>query len=162
MQRTDKDAIYRYGETDALQLLAKTPPCSGELPQLRIGLEGFYLLSDPGVPEPAWHGPQPPCQLPGLGRSRKLLERLSQGLGDEVLLGLIKLYEGAGILLQFELHLGSGGGLPDLLAVLQAQAGLKLPEMTCLVHAYYWSPSKPQLLEDIIEFNFPNGLLSRK
>jgi len=34
MQRTDKDAIYRYGETDTLQLLAKTPPCSGELLQL--------------------------------------------------------------------------------------------------------------------------------
>jgi len=40
-----------------------------------------------------------PCQLHGLGRGRKLLE-VSQGLGDEVLLGLVKLYEGAGILLQ--------------------------------------------------------------
>jgi len=52
----------------------KTHSLRGKLLQLGIGLEGIQLLSDPGIPEPAGLGPQPSCQLSGLGRGRKMLE----------------------------------------------------------------------------------------
>jgi len=94
--------LYLHWRSRPEMLPDETHSLSRALLQPGIGLEGVYLLSDPGVPEPAGHGPQPPCQLPGLGRGRKLLE-ISQSLGDEILLGLVKLYEGAGILLQLEL-----------------------------------------------------------